>query len=290
MSSTLVPLKILQIASQYWIYAGCITFTTGIVGNTINILVFTNLKAFRNNRCAFYLTIESISNFLYQFFSITLTILISLYGNDLTSNSLIWCKFKYLLAESFGLITFYMICFQAVDQFFSTNYRLILRQMCTLKLARCLAFTTVCLWLSHSILCSFFVNIVPSIGCIISNPIWIQYVTFFFYPVLVGLLPIFIASSFSLLAYYNVRRIVRRQIPIERRRFDRQITAMVLIHVVFFVFFTLPYIVYRIYVVNVPVTQENLLNFAIMQLLEVIVVSIVDLNYTVKYFLYLLYV
>jgi hypothetical protein len=115
-------------------------------------------------------------------------------------------------------------------------------------------------------------------------------VTFFFYPVLVGLLPIFIASSFSLLAFRNVRRIVRRQIPIERRRFDRQITAMVLIHVVFFVFFTLPYIVYRIYVVNVPVTQENLLNFAIMQLLEVIVVSIVDLNYTVKYFLYLLYV
>jgi hypothetical protein len=275
-------LKILQIASQYWTYAGCITFITGIIGATINILVFTHLKFFRNNRCAFYLTIESICSFFYQWFSITLTILISLYGNDLTGNFLIWCKLKYLLAELFGLITFYMICFEAIDQFFSTNYRFNFRQICTLKLARFLTLTTVCIWSFHSILCSFFVTIVPSIGCIISNQIGIDYATFFFYPVLVGFLPIVIASLFSLLAFRNVRRIVRRQIPIERRRFDRQITAMVLLRVVCFIFFTLPYIIYRIYVVNVPVTQTNLFNFSIGQLVEGIIVSIVNLNYTVK--------
>lgn len=82
MTSMVVPLKILQIASQFWTYAGCITFTTGIIGNAINILVFTNLKIFQNNRCAFYLIVESISNFLYQLFSISITILMSIYGND----------------------------------------------------------------------------------------------------------------------------------------------------------------------------------------------------------------
>jgi hypothetical protein len=110
-------------------------------------------------------------------------------------------------------------------------------------------------------------------------------VTFFFYPVLVGLLPIVIASSFSLLAFRNVRRIVRRQVPIERRRFDRQITAMILLRVVFFIFFTLPYIVHRIYIVNVPILQANLVPYAIGQLVQGIFISIADLNYTVRFLL-----
>jgi hypothetical protein len=275
------PLRILQFTAQYWTYAGSITFATGIIGNIINILVFTNFKFFRNNRCIFYLIIESISDFLYQFFSISLTIPTSIYGDDSTEKSLIWCRLKYLLAQSFGLITFSMICFEAADQYFSTNYRFSLRQTCTLKLARYFAFTTVCLWLSHSILCSFFVNIVPSFGCIISNEIWIRYVTFFFYPVLVGLLPIAIASTFSILAFRNVRRIIRRQIPIQRRRLDHQITAMILLRVVFYVLFALPYIIQRIYVVNVPLTQNDPFNYAIGQLLQAIVVSIINLNYTV---------
>jgi hypothetical protein len=104
----------------------------------------------------------------------------------------------------------------------------------------------------------------------ISNPIWIEYVTYFFYPVLVGLLPIVIASSFSLLAFRNVRHIIRRQIPIESRRFDHQITAMILLRVGFFVCFTLPYIFHRIYVVNVPVTQTDHVQYAIGQLLQLI--------------------
>ncbi|CAF0921693.1 unnamed protein product [Adineta steineri] len=60
----------------------------------------------------------------------------------------------------------------------------------------------------------YFVGIQPSFGCIILNENFIEYASYFFYPVLAGLFPILIASSLSLLAYRNVRRIIRRQIPI----------------------------------------------------------------------------
>ena len=50
-----------------------------------------------------------------------------------------------------------------------------------------------------------------------------------------GLLPIFVSSLFSLLAYRNVRRIVRRQIPMDRRRLDQQLTAMIFMRVIFFI-------------------------------------------------------
>ncbi|CAF0985004.1 unnamed protein product [Adineta ricciae] len=286
MESSLVAVKILQIAYLYSTAVGCLTFTAGVIGNTVNILVFLRVAHFRHHRSIFYLIIESISDFLYQFFSITITVFISLYGNDLTNRVLVWCRLKYFFAQSFGLITFSMICFQAADQFFSTNYRCVLRQIFTYTLAQYTAFGTVCIWLLHSLACSFYVSIIPSIGCIISNSTWIHYVTYVFYPVLVGFLPITIASVFSLLAYRNVRRIIRRQVPIERRRFDQQITAMILLRVICFIIFTLPYITFRIYIVNVPVEQTDLVHYALSQLVQVIIVSIVNLNYAANFYIF----
>ncbi len=274
--------EILQFVSQYSLYSGCIIFVSGVIGTVLNILVFTQLKLFRDNRCAFYLTVDSISSFLFQFIPISITILTSIYGDDATGRSLIWCKCRYILPQILALTTYYIVCLAAVDQFFSTNYRVYLRQMCTLKLARCLAFAFVCLWIVHSIVFSLFFNIEPSVGCVISNAIWLQYATYFYYPFLSGLLPIIIASFFSILAFRNVRRIVRRQMPIVRRRLDRQMTAMVLLRVVIFVCFTLPYTIYRVYVINFPISQTIPMEYAIGRLIQAIFLSFVGLNYTVK--------
>jgi hypothetical protein len=273
--------EILNFAAQYSYYSGYIIFTFGIIGSAINILVFTQLKLFRDNRCAFYLTVESISSLFYQLINLTLTIFTSIYGNDGTGRFLVWCKLRYILGEMAALITFSMICCAAADQFFSTNYRLNLRQMCTLKLARCFTFTLVCLSIIHAIIFGSFFDIQSSVGCVILNQIFFQYTTFFVYPVLVGLLPIAIASFFSLLAFQNVRRIVRRQLPIVRRRLDRQMTAMVLMHVGFFVCFALSYSTFRIYVVNFPISRSQPMEFATRQLVQAVLSSFSTLNFTV---------
>jgi hypothetical protein len=282
--------EILKFVSQYSLYSGCITFTLGIIGNFLNILVFTQLKQFRNNRCAFYLTVESISNFLYQFISITLTILTSIYGDDATGRSLIWCRFRYILGQTCVLTTFYMICFAAIDEYFSTNYRFNVRQMYPLKLARCLTCTVVCTWIIHSILFIFFVDIQSSLGCVISNYVFLQYSTFFFYPVLAGLLPIVIASFFSLLAFRNVRHIVRPQLSIVHRRLDRQMTGMVLLRVIVYICLVLSYNIYRIYAIHFPISQNIPIEYAIGRLIQAIFVSFVSLNFMVKLSSYLIHI
>ena len=273
---------LLQIASQYPIYVAFITFFVGIVGNILNMLTFTNLKSFRNNSCVFYLMIESISNIIYHLSSVTLNILALVYGSDVTRISPVWCRLRNILIQSCGLCTFYMICLTAIDQYCLTFYRFNLKQMCTLRVARYLALATTTIWIIHSITFCYFFTIVPSVGCIISDPGLIRYGTFVFYPILVGFLPIVVASWFSFMAFRNVRRIVRRQLPIQRRRFDRQVTAMVLVRVGFFVAFSTPFVVFRTYITNVIVTRENPLQFAIIQLTHVIIISIVGLNYTVS--------
>ncbi|CAF4601627.1 unnamed protein product [Rotaria sp. Silwood1] len=161
---------------------------------------------------------------------------------------------------------------------FSVNYRLNLRSICTLKLAQWLAFISIFICFVHGITCSFFVNIVPLVGCVTTNPILIRYFTYFFYPILTGFLPIITVSIFSLFAFRNVRHIIRRQVPIERRRLDLQITAMVLLRMGFFVAFTLPYISFRIYIVNVTIKKTDLLQYAIIQLIQAIIFSIAGLN------------
>jgi hypothetical protein len=274
--------EILTFATQYTLYNAYIIITLGVIGNAINILVFTQLKLFRGNRSAFYLTVEGISNLLYEFVSMSLTILTSIYGDDATGRSDIWCKLKFMMAQAFLLITYFMICCAAVDQFFSTNYYFKLRQMCTMKLARCAAFTLVCIWIIHSIAFALFFDVQPSVGCVILNPIALQYATFFFYPVLAGFLPITTASLFSLLAFRNVRRIVCRQIPIVRRRLDRQMTAMILIRVVFFACLIFPYSFYRIYAINHPVSRSQPVAFAIAQLVQAFFLSFVRINSGVK--------
>jgi hypothetical protein len=93
---------------------------------------------------------------------------------------LIWSRLVYILTKIFGLITFSMVCFTAFDQLFSTNYRYNLREICSLSMSLYLISLSICIWFLHDIICSLFINIAQTNGCIIKNQIFIQYFTYFF--------------------------------------------------------------------------------------------------------------
>ncbi|CAF1144558.1 unnamed protein product [Adineta ricciae] len=279
---------IVAFSIQYSLYAGYLSIVVGVIGNALNILTLTGLKLFRNNRSAFYLAVESTANFFSQFLSIAVNILILLRGDDATGTNLIWCRFRYTVSQTISLITSYTLCFAACDQFLSTNYQFNLRNICTIPLARYLTVIFACIWLTHSIIFVTFFEIQPPVGCVILNPIALQYSTYFFYPALVGLLPICIASLFNILAFRNVRRIVRRQLPIARRRLDQQMTAMVLMRVVMLVSLLLPYTLFRIYAVNFPIVPNQSLSYAIRRLFQAIVTSGIGFNNSFSCFVFMI--
>jgi hypothetical protein len=95
------------------------------------------------------------------------------------------------------------------------------------------------------------------------------------------------ASFFAFLAYRNVRRIVRRQIPIVRRRLDQQMTAMVLTRVILLVCLVSPYTIYRIFIINFPISQSDPMKYAIGRLVQAIFFTVLNLNYTVKMFYFI---
>jgi hypothetical protein len=281
MESLSTTVNILNNTRKYILYINYIIVFCGFIGHILNILVLTQLRLFQGNRWAFYLIIDSVVNIVFSLVQSSNTILQTISGNDSQGNILVWCRMRSVLFQTCTLLSSFTICFAACDQFFSTSYRLNMRQMCTLKLAQSLIFVGGWICLLHSIIFGLFLNVPSSLGCVITNPILTEYASWFYYPVLYGPLPIVIASLSSLLAFRNVRRIIRQQVPIVRRRLDQQMTAMILMRVLSYVIFSLPYSVYRIYAINVPSPQSNVLQYAIRQLLQVFFTTWNGVNFAV---------
>ncbi len=275
--------SIVRVNKDYTLVTNLITFSFGIIGNLLNILMFTKLKIFRNNQCIFYLLAESFVDIVSLIYYFIIRFLSSQYGSDLTAYSTIWCKLKTMMGQILLLFPLSIICFAAFDQFLSTNFSPYVRQMSTLKLARRLIFLSLCFSLVHSIGFGIFFYARPPVDCVLSYQILTDYYSYFFYPIFCGILPIFIAGLFSLLAYQNVRRITRRQLPILRRRLDQQLTKFVLTRVTFLIILLGPFVIYRAYAINTNISPTDSFRLAIEGLILATVGSIFNLNYAVKF-------
>ena len=119
------------------------------------------------------------------------------------------------------------------SQLLSTSHRYSLRRLSTLKLARQLIFLNIVIWSLRGIPTLIFFEIRPSLGCSISNQFYARYYSIDYFYILLGFLSMSLMIIFSLIAFRNVRKIIRSQISFERWRLDRELTAMVLIRVAF---------------------------------------------------------
>lgn len=281
MASLLAAQKILIITREYTFSIGFLTFALGLMGNLLNILMFLNHRAFRLNKCIFYLTAESVVDVVAVLFNVTLQILTMLYGSDLSPFVSIWCKFRAMILQALALSVLCIICLAAIDQYLSTSYSPYLRQMSSLTMARRLVIASLCFSLGHSFAFGAFFDSKPPVDCVASNPIVIKYYSYFFYPILGGLLPISVSSLASIFAYRNVRRITRRQLPIVRRRLDHQLTKFVFMRVIFLIICLAPLVTHRIYAFNVVIPPTDFLRVAIERLVFAVVLSMYGFIYAV---------
>ena len=281
MSSSPSDIIVVSVVQRYVDYIHMVNFAMGIVGNVLNSLVLMNLTVFRGNQCAFYLYVESLVNIAVLIFRLIDRLTQYPDGTDLADYSIVWCKLRIVLDQLTQLIPFSVICLAAFDQNLSTNHRHAWRKLSSLRSAQRLVLTVACLSLIHSLPVVSSFGLYAPIGCITSDRRAISYYLYFYYPALVGLLPIFVSSLFSLIAFRNVRHLIRRQIPMVRRRLDRQLTAMVFTRVLTFDMLHLPYVVYRTYTLTVLISTTYDIPFLFDQLMQTTVVLLTTVNSTV---------
>ena len=239
----------------------------GLAGNLLNILTFRCFKLFRSHPCAFYLIIESFANANLLMLVLPFRITDFVFAYDPTRLSSVWCKLRNALVAIFSLLSFSTVCFAAIDQYLSTNSYPRLRQLSTLKLAHRLSSVAGFVLVLYGIPFAIFYGIQPTSDCSITHPVFLRFHAFVHLSVLSAVLPITVSSLFATLAYTNVRRIVRRQMPPVRQRLDRQLTAMVLNKVAFLIVTILPFVTYRIYLLNVSSDKHDLARVAVEQLI-----------------------
>ncbi len=282
MSSSSIAVDLLAFAYQYSFYTTLIILIIGLIGNILNIIVFLNLKIFVKNQSAFYLTVESLLNTMQLILLFLIRLLIKINnGIDPASKSLLWCKLRTIISQPVTFLSFSMICFAAYDQFLSTSHRISLKQMSTYKLAQYLTVIAFCFYIIHIIPLGIFLNTNSSSGCILSDPGFNRYYLYFFYPIIIGILPVSISSFFSFLAFRNIRRIVPRQISVFRRRLDRQLTAMILLRTITFIILVFPYVIHRIYWLKINPFHQKSIRYAVNYLILVVVISLFNLNFAV---------
>jgi hypothetical protein len=298
MSSSPITASLISAAEQVIRYGGISIFIFGVIGGFLNAIVFLSLQTFRQNSCAFYLTIMSIVNIGQLLTGLLSRITISGFGIDWTQMSLFYCKFRYFTFQTCALLSFTCFCLATIDQYLATCFRPRWQQWCNIKLSHHLVIASVCLCLLHGIPYLIFYNHVqlPSSGilfCTSTNNIFLQYHTSVFLLILTGVLPVFITVLFGFLAYYNVRHIAYRTVPLVRRELDKQMTVMVLVQVVLTFFTIVPFVIVNTLAFNTSILQNPVI-VARVQLTGSIVVCLyyaffAVINSSVKYSSYVFF-
>ena len=279
MSTSSYAQTILFISNRFVIYSSIIIIIMGLIGNLLNIMIFTGLKLFRGNQSVFYIIVGSTVDCALVLLEFLARFENRAYGYDPMSMSLFWCKVRPMLHQMSTMISLTTVCFLSIDQYLSTNHRYDVRQMSTLKLAQRLTLINISCWMIHSIPFGIFYEIQPLVGCTILDQDFKLYFSFGYLIILNGVFPLLISAAFSALSYRNVRHIVRRQTPVIRRKLDQQLTAMVLTRVLFLFIVSIPFGLQLIYNLNASSDASDLVRIAVEKL-------IIDVTGTLFYFNY----
>jgi hypothetical protein len=272
------------LSSQLAIYLGILMLIVGLLGGLMTIIVFLSLRIFRENSCAFYLTVMSFFN-VGNLLTIVLSgTMISGFTIDWTLTSPFYCAFRWYYVQLGVLTYFTMMCLATIDQYLATCSRPRWQEWSKIKVAQTLSITVVILWLVHGIPYLVFFNIIEtqtSRSCTSTNSIFLKYHIYVYLITLAGAVPVFVTILFGSLAYRNVRQLAHRALPIVRREWDKQLTSMILVQVVHNLFATIPYTICTAVMFS-PILPNDPVVGAQVQFVNVLTIYLYFLNFTVR--------
>jgi hypothetical protein len=230
-------MSLTYIGEQITIYGGLFILIVGVVGNGINVLVFSSVRNYRTTPCTFYFLIASIFNIVYITINLISRIVSFGFGIDLTRTSTSWCKMRSFCLFTLSLITLTCSCLATIDQYFATSQSANLRRFSNIKWAHRIVIIVIIIWCLHGIPVLLFYNISSiTTTCVNTNTGYAIYVPIYLLGLICGI-PVVIMVLFGYLVYRNIHltRVLAEQ------QADRQLTRMILIQILLVVICIVPY-------------------------------------------------
>ncbi|UJR07119.1 hypothetical protein I4U23_011407 [Adineta vaga] len=238
------------ISQQFTIYFGIPVFIFGLIGNCLNIVMFSSRKLFPSSPCQLYLLTGSISSLVAIVIPLSLRILIGL-QYDLTKTNLFLCKARQYLGHISILASLTCVSLATIDRYLISCREIRLRQMSKMSTARRLCVALVVFWSLHALPIVIMVNIYPAAAnqtvCVNRSTAYGYYLNYFIILILYNILPLAIFVVFGWLTWRNVHKIHQRRIGPELQRLptnqrqEYQLTRMLLLQICSISISTIPY-------------------------------------------------
>ncbi|CAF1213618.1 unnamed protein product [Adineta steineri] len=277
-------MSLLYISQQITIYTGCFLFVAGMIGNGMNIFIFSSVRTYRTTPCTFYFLMTSIANILYLITNLIFRVVSGGFGIDLTRTSVFWCKLRAYLVISLTLTSFTCSCLASIDQFLVTSRNANLRRLSNIKWAHRIALIAITVCCCFGIPQFVFYDILPSITtCLNTSAAYAIYVSVYVLS-FTCIIPVVILVAFGYLTYRNIQltRVLAEQ------QADHQLVKMTMIQVILVVIAITPLGINNVYalITSGVVKDENRLT--IESFASIMVILLTYINYVGSCYMFLI--
>jgi hypothetical protein len=192
------------------------------------------------------LFVESFCSVALLTFGLLTKVLAAGFGIDPSSYSMIWCKMRLFIGYTLALTCRVCICFASIDRFFISCRSVVWCRRSKLTTAKLATFIALLVTAIINIPYLVFYSVVEvksingsiSTTCSLTSTSLVLYGSYFFRPVLLGLLPIAVVGIVTWLTYQNISAFTNAQ---TRGALQRRLTLMVFAQIFLMLVATLPY-------------------------------------------------
>ena len=220
---------------QITIYIGAVLISAGLIGNGMNILIFSSTRIYRSTPSSFYFLAGSAVNIIYILINLLTRVIAASDGFDLTRTSLVWCKARSFFNGTLGPISLTCSCLATIDQFFVTSQKVNIRRLSNIKWTHKILVIAIIIWSIHGIFGPIFYNI-TSVRCSSTNPIYAEYATIYII-VILCFIPVSIMILFGCLTHRNLCQ----TIVLAAQHADHQLAQMTFIQIILIIISITPY-------------------------------------------------
>ena len=249
-----------RLSHQLMIVAGIPMCVFGVVGNILNVCVFTVWCRFRRkahqhhhgegtSNSPLYLLVSSMANLIVVCYSLSTRILFDGYQYRVTTQSVfILCRLRYYCLHTFDLISLTCLCLATCDRYLISSRQVFLRRLSATRKGTYLIILllNICLFL-HGLPIAIYYDVSTLGQCYIDSPTYLYYYRYIVQILLHGLLPLIFFTIFGLLTFHQLKIFRDREHRQHNIHVDKQLSRMLFLMSVAIVFSSTPYTAESIY-------------------------------------------
>jgi hypothetical protein len=251
-----------------------IIFIFGILGNILNLIIFTR-QTFLKQSCSLYFLCISLNNLAMYLIGLTTRIIDDGFNLNLVyNNSTIYCKLRNYLVYTLFANSSWLLVFASLDRYFAINQSTLQRQFyCSYRMAfKLITLTIIICLLAHIHMLIFYDYYLTldsygrlTLTCT-TNSLTYDLFYAFFILIFYSLLPPLLMSIISLLTIKKFRQSRRQINPVmiftlsrimKTRRDTNQLIKVLSLQIFLLILFTIPHSIYWLYIAFTSVENSN---------------------------------